>query len=70
MAIKTRSKMVTNSAWFNYFSLKAKLGQEAQGGPPEEVVVKDQEDREIVPSMPALPAAPGPPQARGVRPPG
>ena len=70
MAIKTRSKVVTGSAWFGYFSLKAKLGQDAQCSPPEDIVIREQEDGEIVPSVPAPPAAPGPPQARAVRCPG
>ena len=65
---KDQVRVVMGSACFGYFSLKAKLRQDAQGGPPE-VVIRDQVDGEIMPSVPALPAAPGQPQAGAVMPP-
>lgn len=46
------------------------MDQDAEGGPAEEAVIRDQLDGEIVPSWPAQPAAPEPPQARAVMPPG
>lgn len=61
-------KVVMSSAWFEDFSLKAIMGQDAQGCQPEEAVFRGRADGGIVVSLPAQPAALRPPGARAVMP--